>query len=410
MFLAVLFVLAGFYFSSASAASLPPLPLPDGVNSSYVDTTSTCGLLFHILSSGFDPTNPKPLILLIHGAPELAFTWRHIIAPLAQKGYHVVAPDQRGYGRTTGWDTRPFESVDLTEFHITNLVRDLICLVNALGYSSVHSIISHDFGTLPGTYAPLLRPDIFQSSLQVSIPFVAPAAPAAVPETPDPPAVIGTAVAAYAAFESQLEKLNPPRKHYQWYNSEATAATDWLTGGSLGLKAFNRAYFYLKSHQWPGNAVITPPTVFSAAALAVMPDYLIMPLNDSMPDVVVSMLGTSDPSVSTSWLSDSDLDIFLSEFERTGYQGELNWYRVLTSPAMARDTLLLAGGKITVPTAFVTGAQDWSSYLNPGAIQAYNQSCTDFRGVTTIPNAGHWVQEEQPEALTDAILKFLGGL
>jgi pimeloyl-ACP methyl ester carboxylesterase len=186
--------MVGFYSTSASA-SLPSLPLPEGVNSSHVDTTTTCGLLFHILSSGFDPSNQKPLILLVHGAPELAFTWRHIIAPLAQKGYHVVAPDQRGYGRTTGWDTRPFESVDLTKFHITNLVRDLICLVNALGYTSVHSIISHDFGTLPGTYAPVLRPDIFQSSLQVSIPFVAPSAATAVAETLDPPNVLGTAIA-----------------------------------------------------------------------------------------------------------------------------------------------------------------------------------------------------------------------
>jgi pimeloyl-ACP methyl ester carboxylesterase len=157
--------------TGVSALSLPPLPLPEGVNSSYVDTTSTCGLLFHILSSGYDPLHQKPLILLLHGAPELAFTWRHIIAPLAAEGYHVVAPDQRGYGRTTGWDTRPFDSVDLTEFHISNLVRDLVCLTYALGYTEVHSIVSHDFGTLPGTYAPLLRPDIFTSSVQVSIPF-----------------------------------------------------------------------------------------------------------------------------------------------------------------------------------------------------------------------------------------------
>jgi pimeloyl-ACP methyl ester carboxylesterase len=404
-----IFTLFGLCFHSV-LATLPPLPLPEGVNSSYVDTTTTCGLLFHVLSSGYDPSHQKPLILLVHGAPELAFTWRHIIAPLAEQGYHVVAPDQRGYGRTTGWDTRPYESVDLTEFHITNLVRDLICLVDALGYTSVHSIISHDFGTLPGTYAPLLRPDIFQSSLQVSIPFVAPATPAAVAVTSEPPQTLGTAVAEFAAFESELEQLNPPRKHYQWYNSHPTAANDWLTGGSLGLRGFARAYFYLKSHQWPGNAVITPPTEFTAAALAVMPGYLILPLNETMPEVVVSMLNGSDPSVSTSWLSDSDLEVFLSEYERTGYQGELNWYRVLTSPAMTRDSLILAGGKIRVPTAFVTGAQDWSSYLIPGSIQAYNESCTDFRGVTTIPNAGHWVQEEQPEALTAAILKFLSGL
>ncbi|ODQ71244.1 hypothetical protein LIPSTDRAFT_64976 [Lipomyces starkeyi NRRL Y-11557] len=84
------------------------------------------------------------------------------MAPLAAEDYHVVAPDQRGYGRTTGWDNRP----------------DLICLVNALGYTEVLSIISNDFGTLPGTYALLLRPDIFKSPVQVSIPFVAPATPA----------------------------------------------------------------------------------------------------------------------------------------------------------------------------------------------------------------------------------------
>ena len=134
-----------------SDPSLPVLPVPEGVKSSYIDTTSSCGLLFHILSSGYDPLRQKPLILLLQGAPELAFTWRHIIAPLACEGYHVVAPDQRGYGRTTGWDTRPYASVDLTEFHSTNLVRDLICLVHALSYTEVHCIISHDFGTVPGT-------------------------------------------------------------------------------------------------------------------------------------------------------------------------------------------------------------------------------------------------------------------
>jgi pimeloyl-ACP methyl ester carboxylesterase len=393
--------------ASMSTSSLKPLPLPEGVNSSYVDTTNTCGLLFHILSSGYDPLHQKPLILLLHGAPELAFTWRHIIAPLAAEGYHVVAPDQRGYGRTTGWDTRPYDSVDLTEFHISNLVRDLICLTYALGYTEVHSIISHDFGTLPGTYAPLLRPDIFTSSVQVSIPFVAPAAPAAVPEMTDPTTTLGTEVPTFALFEKQLEALDPPRKHYQWFNSQPSAASDWITGDTLGLKAFYRGYFYLKSHQWPGNAVLTPPTELTAQALAVMPDYLILPENATMPDVVEKLLKGYDPSVSESWISDADVDVFVSEMQRVGFQGELNWYRVLTSTQMARDSLLSAGGKLRVPTTFITGANDWSSYLIPGSIEKYNESCTDFRGTTVIPNAGHWVPEEQPDLLREAILSFL---
>lgn len=391
-------------------SDLPALPLPDGVNSSYVDTTSTCGLSYHILSSGYDPNHQKPLVLLIHGAPELAFTWRHIMGPLAAQGYHVVAPDQRGYGRTTGWDNRPYEFADLEEFHITNLVRDLICLVDALGYTEVHSIISHDFGTLPGTYAPLLRPDIFKSCIQVSIPFVAPTVPAAIPETKKPTKVLGTAVAQFSELESQLEQLSPPRKHYQWYNSKSTAANDWLDGGSLGSRAFLRGYLFLKSHHWHGNAIIKPPKELTASALAVMPGYLLLDLNKTMPEMVASMLIGEDPSISNAWLSDSDLDVFVSEFERTGYQGELNWYRVLTSVTMAHDQLLLAGAKLRVPTAFITGAQDWSSYLNPGAIEKYNETCTDFRGITIIKNSGHWVPEEQPQALLEAIMKFLNGL
>jgi pimeloyl-ACP methyl ester carboxylesterase len=88
--------------------------------------------------------------------------------------------------------------------------------------------------------------------------------------------------------------------------------------------------------------------------------------------------------------------VLLSDFQRTGYQGALNWYRVLTFTQMTRDTLLLADAKVRVPTAFVIGANDWSSYLNPGAIDRQNQSCTDFRRTVVVPDYGHWVPEERP--------------
>jgi pimeloyl-ACP methyl ester carboxylesterase len=301
--------------------------------------------------------------------------------------------------------------VDLTEFHVTNLVRELICLVYALGYTEVHCIISHDFGTVPGSYAPLIRPDIFKSSIQVSIPFVAPGLPPlGIMASAKPPETLATAVHRFAILENQLEKLHPPRKHYQWYNSGPTAANHWVSGGTLGLRAFFRGYLYLKSHNGPGNRV-NPPKEFTAIAHAVMPEYLLLPDSKTMPEVVGSMSQGHDPLVSEAWLSQKDLDVYVSEYQRSGFQRNLNWYRVVTSKLeMARDTLILAGAKLQVPTAFIIGEQDWSSYLIPGSIERYSESCTDFRGVTVIPNSGHWVPGEQPEALLEAFVEFLDSL
>jgi pimeloyl-ACP methyl ester carboxylesterase len=155
--------------------SVKPLPLPHGLEESYVDCTDSCGLVFHVISAG---QKDKPLILLTHGFPEIAFSWRKIMPALAAQGYYVVAPDQRGYGRTTGWDTRAFHEVDLNQFTMTNLVRDLVCLVYALGYKEVRCHVGHDFGAVSSSMAPLMRPDIFKSCIQMSHPHHAPPTPA----------------------------------------------------------------------------------------------------------------------------------------------------------------------------------------------------------------------------------------
>lgn len=114
--------------------SLEPLPLPEGVSEDYIDCTSSCGLNFHVLKAG-EPG--KPLILFCHGFPELAFSWRKILPAVAKAGYYCVAMDQRGYGRTTGWEDKPYHEVDLTQYTMTNLVRDLVCLTYRLGYTDV---------------------------------------------------------------------------------------------------------------------------------------------------------------------------------------------------------------------------------------------------------------------------------
>jgi pimeloyl-ACP methyl ester carboxylesterase len=117
---------------ASSASRLPPPPLPDGIVENYVYCPSN-GLTFHTLEAGYTPERDRPLIILCHGFPELAFSWRKVMMPIADAGYYVVAFDQRGYGRTTGWDNSSFLNTNLSQFALTNVVRDVVTLVNALG-------------------------------------------------------------------------------------------------------------------------------------------------------------------------------------------------------------------------------------------------------------------------------------
>jgi hypothetical protein len=110
-------------------AKLAPLPLPPGIRSRYVPNIN--GLTFHVLEAGFE-SKERPCLLLLHGYPEIAYGWRKVMLPLASAGFHVLAPDMRGYGRTTGWDDS--YDGDVFPFRHTNLVRDALGLVSAFGY------------------------------------------------------------------------------------------------------------------------------------------------------------------------------------------------------------------------------------------------------------------------------------
>ena len=185
----------------SSESSLPP-----GVRSRFVDNIN--GLTMHVLEAGFAEKG-RPCILLLHGFPELAYSWRKAMVPLASAGYHVVAPDQRGYGRTTGWDGD--YDKDLGPFRILNVVRDAVGLVAALGYRSVACVVGHDFGSPVAAYCALLRPDIFRSVVMMSAPFGGP-----------PPLPFNTADGAWAGgaaatslrpgFLEELAALDPDRR------------------------------------------------------------------------------------------------------------------------------------------------------------------------------------------------------
>jgi pimeloyl-ACP methyl ester carboxylesterase len=138
--------------------------------------------------------------------------------------------------------------------------------------------------------------------------------------------------------------------------------------------------------------------------------YYIMPLNKSMPDTIADMMASEDTSVTKRWMSDDDLNVYVQEWSRTGFQGGLNFYRTTTDPAKTEDMDLFAGKKIECPSTFISGKLDWGNYQQPGALEAYAQSCSDFRGVKFIDGAGHWPQQEQPERVVEEILHFCKSL
>src|ERR1700732_4681045 len=149
-----------------AAPTLPDIPLPPGIRSRFVDDIN--GLRMHVLEAGYE-TRGRPCVLLLHGFPELSFSWRKVMPDLAKAGYHVVAPDQRGYGRTAGWDAN--YDGDLASFRLLNLVRDALGLVSAFGYASVGAVIGHDFGSSVAARGALVRPDVFRSVVLMSAPF-----------------------------------------------------------------------------------------------------------------------------------------------------------------------------------------------------------------------------------------------
>jgi pimeloyl-ACP methyl ester carboxylesterase len=356
------------------------LDLPDGIRTRYVDNGN--GLHMHVLEAG---APGRPCVLLLHGFPELAYSWRHVMPKLADAGYHVVAPDQRGYGRTTGWDAA--YDGDLASFRMLNLVRDVVGLVTALGVEHV-AVIGHDFGSPVAAWCALIRPDVFRAVALMSAPFSG--AP-------------GFSTAADGAdIHAALAHLPRPRKHYQWYYSTREADAD-MRACAQGLPAFLRAYYHMKSADWPSNAPY-PLQSWTASELAEMPTYYIMDLHETMAQTVAPHM----PRTACAWLTDAELAVYAEEYARTGFQGGLQWYRCNTSGANTAELRLFAGRTIDVPAIFIAGASDWGVYQFPAAFeQMQSRACTDMRSCYLIEGAGHWVQQEQPEKTAVLLLGFL---
>src|SRR5262245_56022985 len=290
--------------------SLPPYgngTLPSGIRSRPVPNVN--GMTVHMLEAGFE-TAGRPAVLLLHGFPELAYSWRKVMLPLAAAGYHVIAPDQRGYGRTTGWDGS--YDADPDPFRMLNMVRDAVGLVYALGYRRVAMVVGHDAGAPVASWSALVRPDVFRSIAILSSPFEGP------PSLPFDTAN-GAAIPPRAPTDDELDadlaKLNPPRKYYMNYQ-RTRGANDNVLHAPQGLHAFFRAYYHYKSADWKGNKP-HPLKARTAAEMAEIPTYYVMECDKGMAATVAPFIPSAAEIAQCKWLTEAEVDVYASEFGRT---------------------------------------------------------------------------------------------
>ncbi len=309
-------------------------------------TVETNGISMHVAEAGEGPP-----VILCHGFPELWYSWRHQLPVLAEAGHHAVAPDQRGYGRTTAPSA-------ITDYDIEHLTGDLLGLLDALGEEQA-VFVGHDWGAIVVWALAVMSPERVRAVAGLSVPFV--------PRGPLPPTQL-------------FQALSGENFFYILYFQQVGPADEELARDPRAALA---KVFYSVSAFAPPGAVRRLPREGTA--------YL---------DIL------SDPPELPGWLSEEDLDLYASEFARTGFTGPLNWYRnfdrnwELMEPVGSRT--------VTMPALYIAGEADPVSRFAPPELM--DGWADDLRGKILLPDAGHWVQQEQPEQVNRHLLEFLWGL
>jgi pimeloyl-ACP methyl ester carboxylesterase len=369
--------------------------LPLGIRSRRVDNDN--GITLHVLEAGFAVPG-RPCVVLLHGFPELAYSWRNQLLPLAEAGFHVIAPDLRGYGRSAA--TAVTFDDDLLPYSSLNRVSDVLGLVRALGYEKVAAVVGHDWGASTAAACALVRPDVFRSVAMMSTPF------AGFSSLP-----VGTTNAASTSapdidIEKELAALPRPRKHYWWYCATRGANED-MWHAKQGVHDLLRAMYYFKSADWRGNKPFALKA-WTAAELAKMPTYYIMDLHKGIAETMATGMPSKAQIAACHWMTEANLQVYSSEYIRTGFQGGLNSYRLLTDDRYSADMNAFSGRMIDVPSCFIGGASDWGVRQSPGAFEAMQQgACTHLLGAHLVDGSGHSIPEEQPEQVNRLLVAFL---
>jgi epoxide hydrolase A/B len=319
------------------------------VLSSTERLVDTNGVQLRVIEAG---DRGAPVVVLTHGFPELAYSWRHQIPVLAEAGYHVLAPDQRGYGGSS----RP-DAIDAYDIH--QLTGDVVGLLDDVGAQRA-VWVGHDWGAIVAWNAPLLHPDRVTAVASLSVP------PLPRPRT---------------APTSVWRKTFGENFFYILYFQEPGVADAELNGDPAGFM-----------RRMIGGAGTPRDEAAALRMLAPGPEGFIarIPEADGLPD----------------WISQNELDHYIAEFSRTGFTGALNWYR--NFDRNWESTPELADVKISVPCLFIGGTADPVLAFTP--TDRASQAISGPYRQLMIEGAGHWLQQERPAEVNAALLEFLNGL
>jgi len=314
-------------------------------------TVSANGVRIHLVEEG-----QGPLVLLVHGFPESWYSWRHQLPALAGAGFRVAAIDVRGYGRSS-------QPSAIEEYRMVKHVADNVGVVEALGEQRA-VIVGHDWGAPIAWSSCLLRPDVFDALVLLSVPYA--------PRSSTRPMDAFRAMAGDEEF--YIEYFQEPGR------AEAEIEADvrsWLSG-----------FYYSASGDAPPRS--------DGRTMATVARGGLLRERFSLPDGPLP------------WLSEEDLDFYVAEFERTGLTGGLNRYR-----NMDRDWEDLAAFNhhpIAVPSLFVGGERDGPTVWGAGAITRFSQTLPALRGCHILEGCGHWVQQERAPRVNELLLDFLSSL
>lgn len=308
----------------------------------------TNGIRMHITEQG-----EGPLVIMCHGFPELGYSWRHQLPALAEAGFHAVAPDQRGYGQTDCPEA-------IEAYNILQLVGDIVGLVHALGEEKA-VIVGHDWGAPVAYNCALLRPDIFHALILLSVPY-------------------------------------SPRS---WGSTRPTEAMKNMAGDNQ---------FYIVYFQKPGRV----EKELEADVRETMVKTLYSLSGDPPPEKRWNFLFGKDqkfvdtvymPDTLPEWLTEKDIDVFTEGFKRTGFRGGVNWYRNIDRNWEL--TPFLSEAKIHQPSLFIAGELDGVIVMSRAAFDNLESAVPNLKQKILVPGAGHWVQQERPQEVNDALIDFL---